>query len=1110
MAVILLGYCASPLHATDPTGTIRGTVVDQSGAVVPEVRVAITNLGTRAERAVQTDDLGNFLFPLLPVGSYEVRAGKTGFRRYVQTPIEVAVNAEISMKVKLEIGSMTQQVTVTGQPSLVNTRTAEVGYVVDSARVDSLPLNGRNVLQLTLLPGGVLDTGGGLYNQGFVANSAKIFPSASGGRGDSINYIFDGGTDGYRYTNVSNPLPNPDAVQEFTFLTNSFSPEYGSASGGVVNTVSKSGTNELHGSLFEYVRNSDLNAINAFTPGKPDNLRRNQAGFSVGGPVYIPGVYNGKNRTFFFVSWQETWLRQTPYATSATTFTAAEDQGNLTRIATNANKPVLDPLTGQPFPGNIIPLNRFDPVDSKWLPLLPTSDPTTGLLTYRQAETFYDEPQWLARIDHQITPSNHISFRYFYDFYKPTPEVNTVVPALNYGSPYQCCVMFQKSQNATLSGTHVISPKFMATWNITFNRLSSPQFYDTPGPTTMGNAAALGIIGVPSGGENYFSALNTMSMGYSGWFQLINTSDFQYQLSMTRIAGRHELKWGVQYMRSQLNEERLGINFSWNYGSAYTNFTQASFLLGFPSSVTGNGTFDEAVRQNVVNGYFQDNFKVSKRLTVNMGIRFDPYLPWVEEYDNAVTLFRPGLQSLKFPNLPTGAVVAGDPGVPRHGYSSEVNNWAPRLGFAFDPTGKGRMAIRAAAGLFYGQAIDASINQRAQSNFPFTSSVSLNPSINGYGGVENPFGLGTSHATFDPYLISTGVAAGNTAVPFPLKWVSTAANFGLPLTFQWNFSIEKQLGTAWLLRATYLGSSSEHLEMQNKPNSAVYIPGNCQAGQYGLTVAGPCSNSGNTDYRRPYGPTFTGLDEVGSDGNANFNSLVLTLRKTFSGNRWWSRSTIEANYTWSHALDVLSAVVSPGGSTYRDPFNRDLDYASSDFNRPNQLVISGVWSLPALSAYNTAVKSVLGRWNMSTIITLKNGTPFRVTSPIDYAYLGLTDDADQILPNKYLPGGRSRQQEEQEYFNVQAFTYNAVGTFGTSGRNCLIGPGMADVDASLYKEFSLGLGETRRLQLRGDFFNAFNRVNLGNPNAGVGSSSTGKITSAGSPRILQLALKLYF
>lgn len=1100
---ILLAQFSSKLHATETTGTIFGTVVDQSGRVVPNAKVTVVNLHTAAERTMQTDDHGNFLFPLLPVGSYEIRAEKTGFQTYVRRPIVVTVNAQISISLELQVGSVAQQVTVSGQTPLVNTRTATVGYLVNGAQMEALPLNGRNVLQLTFLAGGVLDTGGGVANQAFVANSAKFFPSGSGGRADSVNYIFDGGTDGYRYTNVSNPLPNPDAVQEFSFMTNNYSAEYGSASGGIVNTVSKSGTNQLHGTAFDYVRNAALNATNFFSPGKSDNLRRNQPGFSVGGPAYIPRVYNGKDKTFFFVSWQDTIYRQAPISTSMTTLTAAERSGDLSRIASAAHKPVLDPLTGQPFPNNIIPQSRFDPVISKFLPLLPVSNPNTGLVTFRQATTVYNEPQWFVRIDQQISPRDQIMFHYFYDYYHPILEVDPNNPLLTAQSAFD-----QKSQNITLSDTHIISPKFIANWNVTINRYTSPQYQNFLGPTN-GDLSGLGIIGVPPGTHSIIG-LGTWHFGFEGNFQFVNTTDYQYQLSMTRIAGRHELKWGADYIRSQLNQARTVPAVNWTFSSAYTNFTQASLLLGFPSAFAGQGTRYEALRQNVPGGYLQDDFKVSKQLTLNMGIRWDPYLPWVDQANNAVTLFRPGLKSIRFPNLPAGAVVAGDPGVPRHGYSPRVKNFSPRAGFAWDPTGKGRMSIRAAAGLFYGQSASGALNQTSQSSFPFTSSVSMNPSQYGYGGLENPFGFGTAHATYNPFLVSLGVAPGNTAVPFPLQWNSVAADFNLPLTYQWNFSLEKQLGTAWLLQATYVGSQSTHLEMVNELNPAVYIPGNCQAGEYGLTKAGPCSSVANYDYRRPYGPALTALPEVGSDGNSNFNALTLTLKKSFAGDRWWSRSQIEADYTWSHSLDVSSSVENSGASSYRDPFNRELDYGNSDYNRFQRLVISGIWSLPALSDHNAMVKRMLGRWNVSTIVTLESGLPFSVTSPLDNAFSGLTNNADQILANASSPGNRSEGQKLLEWFNTSAFTYNTIGTFGTSGRNILSGPGMADVDASLYKDFSLSGDGTRRLELRGDFFNLFNYVNFNNPNTSVGSPQFGEILSAGDPRILQLALKLFF
>jgi hypothetical protein len=1099
--MILFVWCAFPLGAA-PTGTIRGAALDASEAAVPGVKITLTSTAAGQKREATTDGLGNFFLPSLPVGSYEIRAEKSGFRRYVQSGIVVTVDSEITVNLKLRVGSVEQEITITGEAALVNTQTAEIRNLVDSVRVDKLPLNGRNVLQLTLLAGGVLDSGGGTANQGFIHANAKIFPSASGGRADAMNFIFDGGTNNDRYTNVAMPLPNPDAVQEFSFLTNSFSAEYGAASGGVVNVVSKTGTNELHGTAYNYLRNSKLNATNFFTPGVSDRLKRNQAGFSVGGPVWLPRIYDGRNKTFFFVSFQETFLRQSPVSANQRTLTADELKGDFSLQARLLGRPVLDPATGTdrsnrtPFPNNRVPMDRLDPIMLKISTLLPVGDPSTGFITSATARTINNQPEWLARADHSVSSANRLSFRYFRSLFSPNLAVDETNPYLTGTSGIR-----QFSQNFTLGDSHIFSPRLLATLNLTVSRIHNAETYSYPG-LANNNPAALGIRGFPNG--SFFLRSPFVAVGYAGPYTTLASTNFQYQGSMTYIRGRHEIKFGAQYLRSQLNQQRLALGGNWFFGTNYSDIAQSDFLMGLPNSFSAFGTFGEALRQNRFDTYVQDNIKLSRRLSVSLGIRFDPFFPWAETNYDKVSLFRPGLKSQRFPNLPTGAVVAGDPGVPEHGYPGDHNNFAPRFGFAFDPRGNGRTAIRGAVGIFFGQPGSASINQRAQVNFPFVVRADItSPGSLGPGGVANVFRTGTKDGIFNPFLTTIGVPPKEFPIPTPLLYTSTSDNYGLPYTTQWNLSVEQQFGGDWTANATYMGSKSTRLLMQYERNPSIYIPGNGPDGR-------PLSTSANIDQRRPYGPLFTSVQELASDGNANYNALVLRVRKAVNGTHWWSRSTFEVNHTWSHTLDVLSDVVSPGGASPRNPFNARLDYGNSNFDRRHRLVASYVWALPPLATMALPVRVVLGNWNTSSVITFQDGNVFSLTGGLSQPFT-TGDPATQVAADATLPSGRSKQERILRWFNTGAFRPTPVGTYGNTGRNILRGPGYANVDFSVYKNFPLPGGvEGRYLEFRSEFFNLFNRVNLGMPNANASNAFFGRILSAGSPRILQFAAKLYF
>ncbi len=1095
--VLLLFGGVLSLHGADPTATVRGAVFDQSGGAVPDVKLEITHQGTRLKRTIATNALGSFIFPLLPIGSYELTAAKAGFRRYVQTGIVLTVNAEVTVNVSLQVGAVDQSVTVSGEASLVNTQTAMVRQLVSGEQIDKLPLNGRNVLQLTLLTGGVLDTGGSNANQGFIHQNARVYPSASGGRADSMNFILDGATNNDRYTNVSLPFPNPDAVAEFSFLSNSFSAEYGAALGGVVNAVSKTGTNELHGSAFEYLRNSRLNASNFFTPGVSDRLKRNQVGFSVGGPVELPRLYKGRDRTFFFLSWQQMFLRQSPVNSSTRTWRPEELEGDFSYQSGQTRRTLLDPLTGQPMPGSKIPASRFDPVSLKLARMLPVGDPVTGLLTYRAARSIVDNPQWLARVDHMIGSRNRLNLRYFRDFYDEIPDGDPNNPFLCWGSAVPA-----RSQSYLISDTHIFSPRLLGAWSFTYARILSPNSFNMPGPAD-GKPSSLGIQGIPDGMLDVYAQVR-MPAGFKGYFQKIYQNTFQYQGSVTYVVNRHEMKWGIDYHRAQLNQFRDAAQPIFRFGTTYSNFTEADFLMGFPNSFSATSSWAESLRQPRLHLYFQDNIRVSRRLAVNVGIRYDPFMPWVEKGRDTVTLWRPGLKSQRFPKLPTGAVVAGDPGVPQHGYSRDMNNLAPRLGFAFDPTGKARTAIRGGAGIFFGQPPGGTLNQMSMASFPFINSVSVtSPGSMGAGGFSNVFRTGTSAAISNPFLGGTGAPTADTPVPSPLTYYSTAADYVLAYTAQWNLSVEHQLAPGTTASVTYIGSKSTHLQAAQQLNPAIYIPG---VGADGKAL----STTANVNDRRPYGPALGSIVESQSDSNSNHNALALGFRKRYGGGHWWSRSTIDANFTWSHTLDVQDSSINAGSGGTRHPFNDRLDYGNADFDRRHRLVLSYVWDLPRMDGYHRILRGVLGSWSTSSIVTLQSGGPFSIASGIDRNF-GLGGNfADQVLPDATLPGDRSKQDKILKWFNTAAFGTNALGTVGNTGRNILRAPGLATVDFSVVKSFPLGSGEKRRLEFRGDFFNFFNRTNLGNPTNNAASTLFGRILSAGSPRIVQLAGKIYF
>lgn len=1097
--VLWIGLMGVDLRAAGPTGNIRGTVTDQTGAVLSNASIALTHMGTQAKRQVSTNELGDFLFPELPVGRYEIRVEQIGFKRYVQSGIELTVNANVTVNMELTLGEVTEVVTVSGQGTGVNTTTAEVRELVDSVRIDKLPLNGRNVLALTLLAPGVVDSSGG--NTFGQPATAAFFPSASGGKPDSTNFILDGGVNNERYFNSALPFPNPDAVQEFSFLTNSFNAEYGGALGGVVNVVSKSGSNQLHGTLYEYHRNSTLNATNFFTPGKSDNLRRNQGGFSVGGPVRIPGVYNGTDKTFFFASWQGTYLRSQPGSASRRTITAEELQGDFSLLARQTGRPLLDPATGQPAPNNRIDPARLDPIMLSMFKLLPVGDSATGLVPFTTARRVENTTQHSIRIDHNFGTKDSFSARYFNEHNDPVVEYDLKNPFLTGNA-----VSLFRNLSFTMSDTHIFSPHFIANFNFTTNRSYAPVQYYFPGPSP-GDPAGIGVLGFPKGSMINFHGANFLTHGLlDEKYNLFVSNNLAPQLNLTYITGKHDLKWGYEFINGEGTVQTIRNGGNFFFGNQFTSHTLADQLMGLPNLFRIDGKWGRHSRQHTNNLYFRDNFKVSPRLTLNLGLRYEPFLPWAETEGAHISLFRPGQQSKRFPKLPVGAVVAGDAGALETGWPRDLNNFAPRFGFAFDPTGTAKMAIRGGFGIFYGAPMGSVVDDGFSASFPFSFRLPIaSPGSLGPGAIHDVFRTGTPNQIANPFLVTTGLPTPDFEPPKPISYSSVAPDFVSGYSMQWNLSLEREIVAYWIASASYQGSKSTHLFMGHERNPAIFIPGN---GPDGL----PLSTVSNANQRRPYGPAFANISEAASDGNSNYNAMTLQLRKTLGGEHWWSRSSLETHYTWSHTLDVLWFDIAPSGIRPRNPFNNRLDYGNSNFDHRQRFVLSYVSSFPTLSGSSAILRTLAGGWNSSAIVQLQDGNPFSIASGFDNSRSGSggSDSADQVLADASLPDGRSKGEKILAWFNPKAFTSNAIGTYGGTGKNILRGPGYANVDFALYKDFHLGRGESRYVELRGEFFNLFNRTNLQNPRNNRADAFFGRIFGAGEPRILQLAVKIYF
>ncbi len=1045
--------------AADPTGTITGIVTDPSGSAVPGAQIAVKQTLTGLTRTLSTGADGAFLFPLMPVGTYEISVEAQGFRRFEQRGITLQVNAVANLPVTLQIGTLTESVSVQADAAMVETRSGTIKGVVDQQRIVELPLNGRNAANLVLLVPGTVDLMAGNSRGSGDAIQGGTYPggqavASNGARSDGLNYLLDGGSNRDPYTNVNDPFPNPDALQEFVVQTNNYGAEYGRASGAVVSVVTKSGTNEFHGGAFEFVRNEKFNARNFFSP-KADILKRNQFGGSLGGPVV-------RDKVFFFGTIQGTTLRALPASLNSVVPTAAQRAGDFSSIS----RQLKDPETGTPFSNNQIPTSMFAPASVKLLDSIPVPSSPDGVIFYTQPDIQH-EVQFMGRGDYN-TNRNRLYGRYLISDLpqEPTAIKSNLVAARN-GKGY-------RAQSVSVSDTYTFSPSIVnsAVFTVGRNRATvisaAPfSFADLGVPIAATEPAEL-VLSV----SGYFS-INT---GHPGLFarQSYNFSD-----TIHWIHGRHELAMGFDYLKMNIdldNTYRQNGNFRFR-GTGFSGNALSDFFLGKVDRFIQGGGEYAARRGTLASGFVQDNFRVNRRLTLNLGLRYDPFVPFGDELGRT-ECFRPGQKSTRFTNAPVGYLYAGDSGCPEGGSQSHYWLFAPRIGFSYDVTGQGRTVLRGGYGMFYQPPFVEAFNNMVDSA-PFSPQfyrygvAFMNP----YEGIRNPF----------PEEFGPKQPAADSAFQLPMAAVSYSNDWRPAQIQSWNVTLEHQLRPDLLVRGAYVASKGTYLGYNSDLNAALYVPG---------------ASEDDIDARRPY-QDFTSAIQDEAAANSIYNSFQATVEKRFA-----KGFSVLANYTWSKAIDPVSYQTDLDGINVINPFNVRAYRSVSDFDIPHRLVVSYLWQLPSFKDRSPAMRWVLGDWQTSGIWNWQAGFPVNVDSGEDRALSGVGNDNADLVGDPYLDPNRSRGDVINRYFNTDAFEAAKLGTFGNAGRNILRGPGTFNVDFSAMK--NIPVTERVKLQLRGEFFNFFNTPLLNNPSSSVSSGRFGQITSARGPRIVQFALKINF
>jgi hypothetical protein len=1097
------------------TAQITGTVRDQSGGVLPGVDVTVTQTETGFTRSGVTDENGNYTLTNLPIGPYRLEASLSGFRTYQQTGIVLQVGSNPVIPVAMSIGALTETVSVEAAAPLVETRSTSIGQVIENERIEELPLNGRNSADLIEIAGAVVrtETSSSRSVQGA---SGGVGYSVAGGQAFGVAYLLDGAIHNNPYDNFNLPLPFPDALQEFRVETSSQNAQNGFHSGASVNAVTKSGTNLFHGDVFEFARHHKFNATNPFNAvdratgeRRDDGLKRNQFGGTLGGPI-LP------DKLFFFGAYQGTRTVERPSDDVRFVPTAAMLAGDFTEIASAAcNTRGAVPLPAAlGFVGNRIDPALLNPASVRIAQQLPEATDACGRVGVTNPRNI-KELQAIGRVDYQLSQNHSLFGRYMattFFFAPPFAESGNILSTTIGGRD-------NLVQSIALGETSVLSNTTVNNLRFAMNRSAIHRTHvDFFGPNDIG--------------LNSFSYLDDyMLMTVTGGFNLgggtendaiFHTDTYTIGDDLTMVRGDHQYGFGIQYAYwDSLSKANVRSPGTYSFDGNVTGIGLADFLLGRPFTFIQSAPNTLDNHQHYFGIYAQDTWKVSPQMTLNYGLRWEPWFP--QQHDNgavynfSIDRFRSGQRSTVFPQAPPGFTYPGDTGFPngKAGMHTVWSNITPRVGLAWDPSGDGRMSVRAGYGM-NSEFVNGQFFINAANAPPWGSEVRLTRPLIGpfndvFGGtnVPNPFPI-----TFDA---NAPFSRNGPFLSFPSDLDTTRVH-------SWNVSVQRQIGSDMAVSASYIGNYSTNLWDVVTGNPGTIPGGGSPTGPCtlrtptGTTVAPNCS-AASLDSRReitqadPAIGQFIGfLDYFTDTGTQKYNGLLLNVQR-----RAANGINVGANYTLSKCeghpsggggtANVASgymvpvSILNPPSDEERDS-RLDTDYGPCSQDRRHIFAFTGTVVSPDFD--NTALRIVASGWRLSGAFRALSGAPQNVTTGADRALTGNTglQRPNQVLDDPY--GARTLDQ----WFNANAFAQPALGTFGDAGRNAYEGPGSRNVDLSLVRSFRFA--DTHRLEARIEAFNAFNWFRWGNPVTNLSNQNFGRILNALDPRIMQFAMKYQF
>ncbi|MGB8321731.1 MAG: carboxypeptidase regulatory-like domain-containing protein [Candidatus Acidiferrum sp.] len=1110
LCVLLLTiFAAWSAPAQDISASIRGRVVDASGGGVSGAKLTAIQAETGLQRTAFSDAQGAYLVVELPIGHYRLEAEAKGFKKYVQDGISLDVNQTATVAISLAVGTTTQQIEVSADALVIESTSTNLGKTVGEREVLDLPLNGRHFTQLGLLQPGVVPITPGLVEAGGTTREGQAY-AVNGQRPESNDFLIDG-ADNFNTVDGGFVLEPPvDAIAEFRILTHTANAEFGHSTGSTTNIVTRSGTNEFHGSAWEFLRNNAMDA-KSFFADSVEPLKRNQFGGTFGGPIK-------HDKTFFFGYYEG--LRNRQGETARTTVPSdAERTGNFADLCAVNNGSFdsqglcIDNATGQvsqngqlfnffvppnsppqPVLNNQLPF--VNPISQNLLPFYPQAN--SGPFTFVGTQIFTgNTDQFGVRLDHYLTERDSLNFRYSFGQRSQIDPLSTAganVPGFPVGED-------QRSQNFVAQETHTFTPTLVGLFRVSYlrNKFLLDEHLNHTDPASLGFTYAPTLesaIGPPFVQVGGYASIGDPITGPRNTYQ--NSYDFSG--SMTWVRGRHQLKFGVGYQYDQINvTQGIATNGFFVFSTFPISNSFASFLFGQPVFfLQGGGDFTRGLRGHAFNLYTQDTWKVTSRLTINYGLRYEVPAPYTEVH-NRQNLWIPGQQSTVFPTAPAGLLYPGDKGVPRGLIPTEWNGFAPRVGLAWDVTGQGRWLVTSAYGIFY------------------------DPYYTGQGGpLQTPISA-------PPYLQTPQISVPNFADPYngqnpfngsfaqPMTLLTLDPNLRLPYAQDWNLNVQRAFGNDWLLEVGYVGTKGTKLPRFIEANPAVYIPG--------------ASTQNNADQRRLFsGCTITGtapctyssVGEIAGIANSTYNAMQASLHKRFSHGL-----SMLASYTLSKTLDDASTFNITGSASQsvagendlaQDPFDVRAEHGRSMFDARHRFVVSYQWNLPWFNHPQNWYGHVLGNWQVNGITTLMSNTPFTVYDSSNPSLQGSAPEISGFFSSRpnivgnpnagTCPLSGAAVRTPECWFNTGAFQQAQTGQFGNVGRNTLNGPAFQQWDFSALK--TIPIHESMNLQFRAEFFNIFNNVNFRLPDNDISSPNFGQIQAAQPGRVVQLALKFMF